>query len=349
MLSTLIRNSGVVRNSAVRKLPTSNTYTPIYSNPITTFPGNHDSNTTLNLQRHHDINIRNYSATNTARDRHPYTIIASSKRHGKLRIVPLLPENQKDFESFKKIITNEGVVFTSSWIDTMFNLKTLKEYCNNFKTIQEGLDDFFSQEKNYEKLQDNFYNLTQYNVSHHAGYCAVLDKNNNLIGGLGLVPTKIISTELNDEVKRLDIAFHILPEHQKGGIGTILVERMLRYVFDELESDLIDFKPSVKEVVGSSIHTQIGTYTLCSKFGMVIREKELANGEIYKYYYIDSDMWEAIKAKIKPAERLTSVDKAMEDAFSKTIKNVDKNNTSNAEKITAEREKPKDTSPSLGK
>ncbi len=46
-----------------------------------------------------------------------------------IKITPLKPHHYEDFETFKQIITNQNIVFTSSWIDKWFGIEKLKKEC----------------------------------------------------------------------------------------------------------------------------------------------------------------------------------------------------------------------------
>ncbi len=193
-----------------------------------------------------------------------------------MKIIPLSANNNEHFQLYKKILTNEKVVFTSSWMDKAFGIDNLKKYCEAFNSTQEGLDDFFSKEENHAELALQFKELSKSNSIHNCGYCMILNKNNDVIGGCGLIPLEF---NKNNGPTKVDMCLHILPEYQKGGIGTAIAEKLLRYAFDDLD---------VKEVVGTSLRDHIGTYNICAGFGMIIKDHD-----DLKYYFVSRKMWEA--------------------------------------------------------
>lgn len=263
-------------------------------------------------------NINNNFSSNISNSL-PYALTVNSKKYGELNIVPLL-NNDKDFKTFKKIITNEGVVFTSSWIDNKFDIKKLEKYCKNFSSTQIGLNNFFNQEYINLELKETFTLLTKDQDFFKVGYCAIQDKQNNLVGGTGLIPLSSTKDILNQEPKLLDVFLHILPEYQKGGIGHTLIDRMLTYGFDELQYD--NKKPAGQqiEIIGSSLKEQFATQSVCAQFGMIIKGQKLDNGKTYKKYYINKEMWDAVKKAL--AKDLTKLmDNTASDSLFKNIKN----------------------------
>ncbi len=241
--------------------------------------------------------IRNFSHTKASE-------ISYKTPIEEIKITPLLPENPEHFEAFKKIITNEHIVFTSSWIDKWFGIKQLRQKCHNtelkLKMIDEGDDDislpkevvdsykqgmsptqitlnrFFAKPENQKKLMEIYLKMGHHAAETGLGYYKFEDKEGNLMGGGALAP-------LSDEkpVEKVDIALHILTPKQ--GSGTICLKKLLTKAFEEHE---------IKQVWGSSIINHPGTPTLCARHGMMIR-----NYEGMKYYFIDREMWEANKKK----------------------------------------------------
>jgi hypothetical protein len=220
-----------------------------------------------------------------------------------VKITVLLPDSFDHFETFKKIITNESVVFTSSWIDKWFGVKELRQHCSRTETklkfIEEGdteilmpqeiisaykkgvsptqiaLNRFFSFEENKEKLRDIYSEMTILSQSSGLGYYKFEDASQKLLGGGALAP-------ISEDGKKVDIALHILTPKQ--GIGSFCLNKLLTKAFEEHD---------VKQVWGSSIINHPGTPTLCAKHGMMIK-----NQDGMKYYFIDSDMWKTNKDKL---------------------------------------------------
>ena len=221
-----------------------------------------------------------------------------------IKITTLLPDSFDHFETFKKIITNENIVSTSSWIDKWFGIKSLRQQCKRteikLKLIEEGdtelsmpqevmlaykkgvspaqitLNRFFSLEENKERLRDIYTQMTSRAHETGLGYYKFENSSNIILGGGALAP---ISD--GNSVEKVDIALHILTP--KKGIGSFCLDKMLTKAFEE---------HGVKEVWGSSIINHPGTPTLCAKHGMIIQ-----NFEGMKYYYINDKMWEASKGK----------------------------------------------------
>ena len=246
-----------------------------------------------------------------------------------IKITTLLPDSLDHFETFKKIITNENIVFTSSWIDKWFGIKSLRQKCERteikLKLIEEGdtelsmpqevmlaykrgfspaqitLNRFFSLEENKERLRDVYTQMTSRAHETGLGYYKFENSSNILLGGGALAP---ISD--SNSVEKVDIALHILTP--KKGIGSFCLDKMLTKAFEE---------HSVKEVWGSSIINHPGTPTLCAKHGMIIQ-----NFEGMKYYYINDRMWEASKGK---GENLRNNPIAASNFYNKN-KNLDNNN-----------------------
>jgi hypothetical protein len=222
-----------------------------------------------------------------------------------IKITTLLPHNYDHFETFGKIITNENVVFTSSWIDKWFGIKALRQKCDHtttiLKLIDEGnkeivmpedvisayrsgispaqiaLDRFFTVPTNKTKLREIYLEMTGRAEETGLGYYKLEDASGRLLGGGALAP---ISGEGNPEM--VDVALHIL--EARRGIGSFCLNKLLTKAFEE---------HGVKQVWGSSIINHPGTPTLCAKHGMMIK-----NQDGLKYYFIDSDMWKTNKDKL---------------------------------------------------
>lgn len=230
-----------------------------------------------------------------------------------IKIVTLLPDSEEDFQTFKKIITSEKVVFTSSWIDSKFGINKLRNYCSKFELelqlaaegdgdaeitanelkrykngespIQMALDRFFRKIMNDESLREVYSNMTSEALS-DLGYYKFLDKRNGtILGGGALVPLE----KVNESVTKVDIALHIL-EPQRG-IGTVCLDMLLNDAFE---------KHKVKQVWGSSIIEHLGTPTLCARHGMTMQ-----NIDGKKYYLLTDAVWEANKGVLEIMKKET--------------------------------------------
>ena len=219
-----------------------------------------------------------------------------------IKITPLRPHHYEDFETFKQIITNQNIVFTSSWIDKWFGIEKLKKECRfmsqkiemfesgdreisiseetirNYKQgvspTQIALNRFFNIEENKKMLREVYLQMTGRVEQTGLGYYKFEDNGLDLLGGGALAP-------ISDCATKVDIALHILKPKQ--GIGSSCLEKLLDIAFKE---------QSVEQVWGSSIIDHPGTPTLCAKHGMIIQN---VNG--MKYYFIDKSMREASQGK----------------------------------------------------
>jgi hypothetical protein len=258
-----------------------------------------------------------------------YTKKATSRVDSKdIEMTALFPDNEEDFQIFKGTITNEGVVFTSSWIDEYFGITTLKEHCADFETqikllakkgwkidfvsehdlldykqgkspIQIALDNFFSKKENDDKLRIAYKKITS-KASIGLGYYKFTDKSSGkFLGGGALIPIEEITE--SDSVKKVDIALHIL--YMKQGFGTACLNKLLNTAFKEHK---------VKQVIGSSVIQHLGTPTLCAKYGMIM--ENIGNK---KYYFIDDEMWKTNTGKS------VIVNSAADQYFSKKNENGD--------------------------
>ncbi|MBL6665259.1 MAG: hypothetical protein ISQ34_05395 [Rickettsiales bacterium] len=234
---------------------------------------------------------------------HKASDAATTIRPEDIKITPLLPNDYDHFETFRKIITDERIVFTSSWIDKWFGVENLRQKCSHTKMklqlIDEGdaeialpeevveahnrgvppdkiaLDRFFSLQPNKDKLREIYLGMTSRVAETGLGYYKFEDASDRrLLGGGSLAP---ISDGI--PIEKVDIALHIL-DRQKG-IGSICLKELLTKAFDEC---------GVSQVVGSSLIDHPGTPTLCAKHGMVMK-----NQDNMKYYFISKKMWEANK------------------------------------------------------
>ena len=279
------------------------------------------SNLLVSLLKPKSLNISIY--------RHKSLNQSSEIKFDDLSITPLKPNDYEHFEAFKKIITNENIVFTSSWIDKWFGINELKKRCdfmskkldmiakgdlemvlpeevmeasrNGFSPAQIALNRFFTLEENKNKLKQIYLEMTDRVEETGLGYYKFENQNLDIIGGGALAP-------ISKDAKKVDVALHILKPKQ--GIGSYFLEKLLNIAFDE---------KGVEQVWGSSIINHPGTPVLCAKHGMIIR-----NIGDMKYYFIDIKMREATKGK---AEEI--MDKNLISAVTYYGKNEDKITNSN--------------------
>jgi hypothetical protein len=223
-----------------------------------------------------------------------------------IRVTPLMPDSRGDFGVFKRIVTDERILFTSSWIDKWFGVKSLRQKCSHIemklKLVAEGdtetilpeevlgdiskglsasqatLNRIFSISPYEEKLKEIYLQMTSKAEETGLGYYKFENISDGvLVGGGALAP---ISDGV--PVEEVDIALHILDP--KKGIGSFCLNRLLVKAFEE---------HGVSQVWGSSIIEHSGTPTLCARHGMMIK-----NQEGMKYYFIDREMWKTNKDKM---------------------------------------------------
>lgn len=252
------------------------------------------------------------SSSNLSKQYYTQRNISTDKK-GDIEVSYLRPENEDDYQIFKKIITNESIVFTSSWMDKGFGIKEIKDHCDTYNMIfhvikklgpqnakskvlisnselekyekgesktQIALDNFFSIKENDIKLRKIFSDLSQKIDSTGLGYYKFTDNEGRLLGGGALIP---IDSD-GSRIKKVDIGLHIL--HPLQGTGSRCLGMLLAKAFEE---------KGVDEVRGTSISSHPGTPTLCARFGMVIRNEP---DEGMKYYYISKRMWEAYSSSL---------------------------------------------------
>lgn len=234
---------------------------------------------------------------------HLKTVSYSTVTENDIKITALLPNDYDHFETFKRIITDERIVFTSSWIDKWFGVENLRQKCTHTKMklqlIDEGdaeialpeevveahnrgvpyskiaLDRFFNFQPNKDKLREIYLEITNRVVETGLGYYKFEHTSDNrLVGGGALAPLYDVTP-----VEKVDIAMHVLDP--KKGIGTFCLNKLLTKAFEEHD---------IKQVVGSSLVEHAKTPTLCAKHGMIMK-----NQNDMKYYFISKKMWEANK------------------------------------------------------
>lgn len=239
--------------------------------------------------------------------------LTSKAASDNILITPLKPHDYEDFQSFRVIITNENIVFTSSWIDKWFGIDRLKKRCDfmskklemleagdseinlpeevleahkkGVSPTQIALNRFFTLDENKDSLRRIYLEMTGRSEETGLGYYRFEDVSKGLLGGGALAP-------ISEDGKKVDIALHILKPKQ--GIGSQCLERLLDIAFKER---------GVEQVWGSSIIDHPGTPTLCAKHGMIIQNITAENGEKMKYYFIDRGMREASAGKAEEMVR----------------------------------------------
>jgi len=237
--------------------------------------------------------------------------VVSSKKSGDIKITLLLPDNPQHRADFQKIVTNENIIFTSSWMDKWFGLSKIKSFTDKFSVkldlvtsgdqdvtlpeaalqqirsglspVQVGLNLFFKSKDNENKLHEIYAALTSKAVKTGLGYFKFENNDDSLIGGGALAPLSD-----GDKVAKVDVALHILD--QKKGLGSTCLSILLEEAFE---------KHDIQEVVGSSLREHKVTPAICAKHGMIIINDQ--NLDI-KVYYMDRDMWKASKGKLEKLE-----------------------------------------------
>lgn len=242
----------------------------------------------------------------------PSPLLTDQKSKSELKIKPeeidvitLKPGSEEDFQTFKQIITDEKVAFTSSWVDQYFGIKELREYCADYKSqldsavkkrpwaivdrqdlqdyklgksaTQIALNKFFFDEQNDEKLREAYAKMTTEAESELGYYKFVEKSTGKFLGGGALAPLE--KDQESGRVTKVDVALHIL--EPKKGIGTACLSKLLKSAFEEHQ---------IKEVWGSSVIDHPGTPTLCASQGMIIQN---VGGK--KYYLITDQMYEVNK------------------------------------------------------
>lgn len=220
-------------------------------------------------------------------------------------MIPLLPKNDAHFQEFKKIITNEKVVFTSSLIADSFDMTLLNHYCDNFElklkmkleddpdinlpddimaeymevktSVQLALNRFFSFEVNASKLREVYESVVAEIEKTGLGYYKFEDVSKKLLGGGALIPIP----ESGDRVKKVDFVIHIID--QNTGVGSICCDRLIQKAFDEY---------GVEEMWCKSMKKDLEVASFMSEHGMIIRGNKKMGGQLY---FMDKKMREAIK------------------------------------------------------
>lgn len=222
-----------------------------------------------------------------------------------IEMVPLLPENDEHFQDFKKIITDQKVVFTSSLIADRFDMMQLNHYCDNFElklkmkleddpdinlpdqimaeymevktSVQLALNRFFSFEKNAQNLREVYELVVAEFKRTGLGYYKFEDVSKKLLGGGALIPI----LESCDKIKKVDFALHIID--QNNGVGSVCCDRLIKKAFDEY---------GVEEMWCRSMEKDLKVASFMSEHGMIIRGNKKLGGQVY---FMDRKMREALK------------------------------------------------------
>ncbi len=216
---------------------------------------------------------------------------------------PLLLSDDEHFQTFKTIITNEKIVFSSWFIASHFDMTMLKNYCNNFElkihltlsedpdvrlpeeivrligkysSTQLALNRFFGFEENIKILKELYEIIITDSEETGFGYFKFEDQSKNLLGGGALV---LVEDEesLNHKI---DLALHIL--NQNHGIGSICLEKLFKKAFEECDVD---------EIWSRSAKKDLEITNFMCKHGMIIKDDE-KSGE--QFYFMDKKMYEAL-------------------------------------------------------
>jgi hypothetical protein len=214
--------------------------------------------------------------------------------------------NEDDFQTFKKIITNEKIVFNSWFIANNFDISLLKNYCNNFEfkiqlalaedpdvklppeiikligetsSAQLALSRFFDLEENDKNLRELFDMIITESSDTGLGYFSFEDNSRNLLGGGALIP--IIEDEEQTKTKKVDLALHIIDQNR--GIGNLCLNMLFKKAFEEFNIDEIWSRSAKKD-------SEIINF-MC-KHGMIIKNDKKNRTQ---FYFIDKIMWEVLK------------------------------------------------------
>ncbi|NBV06562.1 MAG: hypothetical protein EBS06_04925 [Proteobacteria bacterium] len=221
--------------------------------------------------------------------------------------------NEDDFLVFKKIITNEKVIFNSWLIANSFEIPLLKNYCNNFQlkiqltlaedpdvklpaeiikviskysSTQLALNRFFDLEENDKKLRELFKMITENSNNSKLGYFKFEDTSKNLLGGGALIhiakkDEQTTSKVINKTTKKVDLILHIIDQNR--GIGDLALKRFFKIAFEESDID---------EIWSRSAKEDLEITNFMCKHGMTIKDDEESGAQ---FYFIDKKMWEAMK------------------------------------------------------
>lgn len=245
----------------------------------------------------------------------PYEIILHNKKYGNIYMKPLNPDSPEDFEEFKDIISQPNVALTSSWMDSLFGLENLENLIKNSKNPNEDIRKLIETEN--DKVKKTYDSLTTYNKERKLGYCGIYDDNNKLLGGCGITPVRID----NGQLEACDVSLHILPEYQRGGLGTDLMQKMLDYSLTDRH---------VPKIVGTSLKKHLGTPPVCAQYGFIMKDV----GK-YKHYLLTNTMWNTNKIEMNEVGKETAVSDIIKQSPQESRMNFDKLQGSNPSSINA--------------
>lgn len=234
------------------------------------------------------------------------------KKVGNIKMTLLQPNNESHRAEFGRILTNERIVFTSSWMDKWFGIKKIKSYTDRFaikvdlvrsgdpdvslsqtvmqqldlglSVTQVGLNSFFSLKENEKKLQEIYQGITSEAQTIGLGYFKFENELDILIGGGALAPIGKFEKD-----RKVDFAMHILD--QGKGYGNACMHILLKEAFE---------KKDAQEVVGSSTLDHTITPGLCAQFGMIIKDDPKRN---IKVYFMSKNMWTAAQEAASTLEK----------------------------------------------
>lgn len=211
----------------------------------------------------------------------------------------LLPNNEEHFQNFKRIITDQKVVFNSCLIANHFDLTILNHYCDNFETklklkleddvdivipdevvneylsgkstaVQLALNRFFSFENNLKTLRELYCKITSKAEETGLGYYKFEDisedSQDDLLGGGALISI----VEDGKKIKKADFILHIIRQNQ--GIGSQCFKKLITKAFEE---------KSLEEIWCKSTKQDLKTINFMCKRGMIIRDEEKGGWHIY--------------------------------------------------------------------
>lgn len=221
-----------------------------------------------------------------------------------LTAILLSENNDEHYQVFKKIITNENVIFNSWFIASRFDMSALKNYCDTFElkitlTLSEdpdvklpeeimkqvieesptqlAIDRFFSFEEREKILRELYQIITSDSEETGLGYFVFQNQSNVVLGGGALV---VISDETTLD-KKLDLALHVLKPHH--GIGNLCLQKLFKIAFEEKGVDEIWSRPAKED---------IGVANFMSKHGMIIKMDKESREE---FYFINKSIYESLK------------------------------------------------------
>lgn len=212
--------------------------------------------------------------------------------------------NEEHYKIFKKIITDENIIFNSWFIASRFDMSALKNYCDTFElkitltlsddpdvklpdetmkqvskksSIQLAIDRFFSFEEQDKNLRELYQIITSDSDKTGLGYFVFESNSNRLLGGGALV---IVDDETTLD-KKADLALHILEQHR--GIGNLCLQKLFKIGFEEKNIDEIWNRPAKEN---------IDVANFMSKHGLIIKEDRRSREE---FYFINKSIYESLK------------------------------------------------------